>query len=53
MLVHALLYAAIAAVWIVVLGGAVVLSERKKPRPHEDGDGADGEQAEDGLPVAA
>jgi hypothetical protein len=53
MLVHALLYAAIAAVWIVVLGGAVVLSERKKPRPHEDGDGAGGKQGDDGLPMAA
>ena len=53
MLVHALLYTAIAAVWIVVLGGAVMLSEREKPRPHEDGDGAGEKQAEDGLPVAA
>lgn len=50
---HALLYVLIAAVWIVVLGGAVVLSERKKPRPHEDGDGAESKQADDGLPMAA
>ena len=50
---HALLYVLIAAVWIVVLGGAVILSERKRPRPHEDGDGAGDKQGDDGLPMAA
>ncbi len=51
---HALVYILIAAVWIVVLGGAAALSDAKKrPRPPREGDGASDEQADDGLPLAA
>lgn len=54
MLLRALIYAAIAVVWILALGGAVVLSDAKKrPRPPREGDGAGDEQVEDGLPLAA
>ncbi len=50
---HALLYLAIPVVWILVLGGAAMLSDAKRPRPPREGDGAESEQADDGLPLAA
>jgi len=47
-----LVYALLAAGWLALVA-AVYASDRKRPRPHEDGDGAGDKQADDGLPVAA